>query len=419
MARAHSKGQRASPPNAGRKPSARAAPGRRRLRGRLLALAASSLVALLCAEGALRILGIRPERYSQVQFLVWNGTGWIDQGRTAPGLIKAPSRYQSLGVTMGEYVPGARFRMKYPTDPRGYFGADHAASFTINSLGMRGAEVPEAKPPGAFRILGVGDSFTFGEGVREEDTYLRRLEAALDRAPGAGRVQVLNAGVQGYNTRDEILTLEKRWLSLEPDLVLIGFCLNDAYSDTAFPKRGQELLASLEPAGLAKVSLLVDLAQHAWKVRSAQRRLDDYYAQHYFADADTVLDDPGEARFDWKGARAALSRAADLSRERGFGMALVIFPELRELDEDYPFARIHALVRRTCGELGIPVLDLLDVYRGLDARSLWVHPIDHHPNEIAHRMAAEAIGRFLVERSLLPPDRPSRTDGRPSSPVGR
>jgi hypothetical protein len=192
--------------------------------------------------------------------------------------------------------------------------------------------------------------------------------------------------------------------------VLIGFYLNDAYSDMAFLNRGQELAASLEPTGLAKVSVIADFAQHALKARQARRALDDYYAQHYFTDPDAALERPGaEREYDWAGARLALGRAADLAKEKRFRLALVIFPELRQLDAGYPFAKIHALVRRTCDGLGIPVLDLLDTYRGHDAATLWVHPIDHHPNEIAHRMAAEAIEKFLIERGLFP--RPAASSG--------
>src|SRR5206468_2370099 len=136
----------------------------RRFGFRSLAVFMGLFVALLGTELGLRVFGIRPERYPPVKFLVWDGTAFVDRGRTAPGLIKKPSRYQDIGVEMGEYVPGARFKIQYPTDPRGYFDPDKTVPVSINSLGMRGSEVSEIKPPGVFRVLGVGDSFTFGEG---------------------------------------------------------------------------------------------------------------------------------------------------------------------------------------------------------------------------------------------------------------
>jgi hypothetical protein len=47
------------------------------------------------------------------------------------------------------------------------------------------------------------------------------------------------------------------------------------------------------------------------------------------------------------------------------------------------------------------VLDLFDAFRGRDGPSLWVHPTNQHPNEEAHAIAAEALGRFLREERLL------------------
>jgi hypothetical protein len=91
----------------------------------------------------------------------------------------------------------------------------------------------------------------------------------------------------------------------------------------------------------------------------------------------------------------------ELSRQRGFKIALVIFPELHALDA-YPFERIHEQVLAGAAELGLPALDLLPVFRGQRAEDLWVHVTDHHPNEVAHRQAAEAIERFLRARALVP-----------------
>jgi hypothetical protein len=55
--------------------------------------------------------------------------------------------------------------------------------------------------------------------------------------------------------------------------------------------------------------------------------------------------------------------------------------------------------------MGVPVLDLLPAFQGRKAKDLWVSPGDHHPNERAHAIAANEIGRFLEE--LLAP----RLDG--------
>jgi hypothetical protein len=99
----------------------------------------------------------------------------------------------------------------------------------------------------------------------------------------------------------------------------------------------------------------------------------------------------------WGTCRQSLEGAAALAREGNFRLALVIFPELCRLDGRYPFQGVHQRVRREAEALGIPVLDLPDVFQGKDPRDLWVHPSDRHPNEQAHLLADGALARIIHE----------------------
>jgi hypothetical protein len=67
------------------------------------------------------------------------------------------------------------------------------------------------------------------------------------------------------------------------------------------------------------------------------------------------------------------------------------WPLLVGLEGRYPFAAVHEKVRRFCVKEGIEFLDLLDTFRGRPSASLWVHPVDRHPNEEANRLAAAAL----------------------------
>ncbi|MFO0980791.1 MAG: SGNH/GDSL hydrolase family protein [Planctomycetota bacterium] len=364
----------------------------------LLALAGAA-VALLVAEALLRALAIRPERCAPPRWLTWDGASYQDLGLWGNGRNKRTSPFVSDGVVMGEYVPGAKFKVVYASDPRGYFDADHSITFTINALGMRGPQTTRAKPAGQFRVLGIGDSFTFGTGVHERDTYLSQLEQLLQAHDHSGRHAVLNAGVMGYNTRDEVLYLERRWLDLDPDLVLIGFYLNDAYDDVAFANMGEDLALTLEPTGLARASYVIDILQHAWRAHALKLALDQRYRSVYFQQPRRYLE-RSDTDMDWLVARRSLEHAVALAREHHFAIALVLFPELRDLDGDYPFRAIHELVLDAAAQIGLPALDLLATFRGHPDRELWVHPSDHHPNEIAHRLAALQIERFLRQHEL-------------------
>ncbi len=86
--------------------------------------------------------------------------------------------------------------------------------YKINSLGFRGREYNLHKPDGIFRIVVIGDSLTFGDGVEERYHFLTLLEKYYKN------VEVLNLGVSGFGIDQELLFLKKKGFKFEPDLIL-------------------------------------------------------------------------------------------------------------------------------------------------------------------------------------------------------
>lgn len=99
---------------------------------------------------------------------------------------------------------------------------DYKVIVNINSKGMRDKEYSYEKPKGVLRILVLGDSFTWGAGVENNETFSKFLENILDT-----NVEVINAGVNGYGTDQEYLFLTTKGYKYRPDIVLLAFCLND------------------------------------------------------------------------------------------------------------------------------------------------------------------------------------------------
>lgn len=95
----------------------------------------------------------------------------------------------------------------------------------INSEGLRDYEHKDAGD-GRSVILGVGDSFTFGEGADYEHSYLRQLESMIEK-DGMRPVEVVKAGVSAYDTVAEDKYLTKLLPRYKPDLVILGFTTND------------------------------------------------------------------------------------------------------------------------------------------------------------------------------------------------
>jgi hypothetical protein len=331
----------------------------RRLPRRAFALLSSSLVlALAAGEVALRA-----------------------SGRAHPVRAQWLEPLADVAAGGSAYQPGGELVYRYPSDPRGYFGVGGEVRGSINALGYRGAERPRARSEGVLRIAALGDSFTLGIGVRDEDTLPARLEARLRG------VEVLNFGVSASDTPEQVRYLESYVAGFRPDLVLIVFFLNDAEraATMEFLTRPRALVGLREHSFLLNGTL--GLLERALS-RGAMRR---HYLEGYAPTA------PG-----WLRAREALREAREHCARSGARLALAVHPILVDLD-DYPFGAIHATVLEFCAAERIPAVDLLPAFAGRHARELWVHENDQHPNELAHALAADLLAGFLVDRGLLPP----------------
>jgi lysophospholipase L1-like esterase len=99
---------------------------------------------------------------------------------------------------------------------------------SLNSMGFRDEEFSVTKPPSSFRIVCIGDSWTFGANVGQVQSYPQRLKALLDQELPLANFEILNLGVLGYSSYQGLELLRSRVMGLLPDLVVIGFGMNDA-----------------------------------------------------------------------------------------------------------------------------------------------------------------------------------------------
>jgi hypothetical protein len=90
-----------------------------------------------------------------------------------------------------------------------------------NSIGLRDREIGP-KQPGTYRILGLGDSFSYSNSVNLEQTYFKQVEACLTTS-GSEEVEVINAAVPAYTPIQELRYLKKYGILLNPDAVILGF----------------------------------------------------------------------------------------------------------------------------------------------------------------------------------------------------
>ena len=260
----------------------------------------------------------------------------------------------------------------------------------INALGYRDLERVQPKPSGVRRLVCLGDSFTWGVGVLFDDAL-----AAAGRADALAHARRTLGGRQPGGARDERgpagePARRARASAYGPDVVVMAYVLNDSEDeDAAEARRAQDWAEDerreADPAFASRSALLRLVRTRVHATVENRRRITGYRSMY------------GDGYAGWVKARQALVTMGGLCRARGVPFVVVIFPLFANpLDAGYPFAELHAKVAQAAGEAGAKVVDLLPSYRRVDWRLLVVDgAADEHPNEIAHRIAAQAIVRSI------------------------
>ena len=310
----------------------------------------------------------------------------------------------------------------YPTNPRGYFELDvrdtavrrrlealrvrrigdcaerapHAVELRYNSMQFRERE-PGPRRPGVRRVVVLGDSFTEGQGVKEPDVYPRVLERALNER-GAVEWEVLNFGHRGADFPVLRDTFE-RVLELDPDVVVYGMMLNDCEQAPGFRARHRRLSDRLTGRSRQERDPTPDQAFGRRTASFVRHRLERLRTRRqtiaWYADLYAEPNQEG-----WERTQEHLRHMDRAMRLRGGRFLVATWPVLVDLEGAYPLSRVHQTIGRFCHGAGIPWVDLLPALQERAASDLWVHPIDAHPNEIAHALAGQrlsTVARALVE----------------------
>ena len=244
----------------------------------------------------------------------------------------------------------------------------------INADGLRDADYPVPRGDG-YRIIFLGDSLTFGWGVRKGETLESLIEAKCRRREPTA--EILNFGTGNYNTEQEVRLFIEKGMKYQPDEVVVFYFINDA-----------EPTAARSPwAFLGHSRMITFIWSRAKAVLSRIRpaaSFREYYADLYKAGQ------PG-----WEAMKSAFRKIKDICDAEGIALRAVLLPELHN-PANYPFTEEHRKVSGFLGELGIPFLDLAPYFASeSDPLSLWVALDDAHPNAPAHRKIAEYAFEFV------------------------
>lgn len=306
----------------------------------------------------------------------------------------------------------------------------------INSLGFRGPEVSAKKEPGVYRILSLGESTAYGDGMAWDKTYAARLESELNIH--FHRVQVINAAVRAWSTVQSVNLLKMQIGILQPDLVVFYHEVNDFLPTTwrgiKFETEGlndEEVIKVLKKQSIVlwisshsrflkyvRLTMLTRHADKALKKVAAEQNKDLFKVSLLpYGTLPDRADGQGKPRMS---NTNKLVRVPDRLREKYLteliratnkaGVKLLL------IHPAYRASRPHTCILTELAEQHkIPLLDVEDLlfeetHRTYTSKESFYLDF-FHPNEAGHALISKALSAMIIKGNYLPPhSRKARPD---------
>jgi hypothetical protein len=297
----------------------------------------------------------------------------------------------------------------------GYVGRQRSREYNVkirtNSFGLRGGEPDTSRT--RRNILILGDSFTFGHGVAEEQTYAGRLQAQLDSVQ-PGVYQVINAGVMGYDNVQELRYLERCCPVFQPVIVVLSVYPANDLLDNLLPEevRAQNLQGDAENR-----NFFVRHSRFLWVLRSAAANLKGKARYRRGADSEAMarsqhllipefsgISEPYLAAMD-----SILAEFGNLAQKHRFLPLVMLIPsrlQFNASDQAFTsklipnhtldFNRPTSLVEAIAVRRGIPCLNLEQCLRGTPTPERCYFRFDKHFNAEGHARTAEFLLREIL-----------------------
>ena len=261
-------------------------------------------------------------------------------------------------------------------------------TISTNSEGFRDYEYPIEKPENTYRIAMIGDSVTFGWGVNLKDTYAKQLENKL-KSRSDYKYEVLNFGIPGYYTDQELNLVKKNVLTYNPDMIILTYVFNDAEIAPRYNLDKKVFLYRQTIQRLKYKSYTFSFLFYNYaKVRELFKEKSTTDEQDYKAYLEGVFSDNSQG---WNISKNSLKKIKQISDENNIDFLIILFPSIKPNDlQDYQLKNIHETIASFAEENDINYLDLLPYFLTHKDTKLELD-IDAHPNEFTHHIIADIL----------------------------
>jgi lysophospholipase L1-like esterase len=356
-------------------------------------------------------------------FLIWqeyNPMNWTGKGRD---LILRPSIFKER---IYEATPNSKGRVWH-------------ADIAINSHGFRDKEYSLEKPPGIRRIVILGDSIAFGNRLPVGATFPNQLEQLF--VGHEQETEVLNLALGGYNTLQEVSTLEKSGLQFAPDLVILAYCVNDIGLESINLEYIQKVqhyrsspLYRFRIAQFVQTRIDLIMAKYYWQTTNSEPTIPDSRKDYLLEVAndkvlmnlfDRLQKKLREGRNYYHlvplyasqshiaELRFALDKLRKMQDTHSFEVLSVIIPLLNENKQNMEvYSAVYDILEHEFSRIGFRTINMHSDFLTMGFNNLRIHRHDSlHPNPLGHKVIAEHLFDEIQNYSLI--EHPRSAPGQP------
>ena len=255
-----------------------------------------------------------------------------------------------------------------------------------NSMGLRDKEYDFDHD--SYRILAIGDSFTYGVKLKNSNSWPKKTGKYL-HDKGYDNIEILNGGRQGTNTRGQYEFFTEYTSKYNPNMVIIGFIINDCSSLCSncgavdLKYRFDDLVRRTENKHRSYILKYINLEY-------LKHKLIKETVKEYSNPYDNNLE-------EFQNCKKAFLDFKKSAEDNDFELVVVIYPMLYQLNKNHPFMGIHKKIESFLKSSGIKVYDLTPSFYGYKDIDLWADVLDSHPNKKANEIAAKRIAEIIEE----------------------
>ena len=268
-------------------------------------------------------------------------------------------------------------------DSYGFTKEFHKKYIRYNKHGYRDYEYSLQKPEGVFRVLILGDSQTFGSGIKDlKDTWVKKLEARLRKESGDSKIEVLNISGQGWNSDTILYELFMNGFNFNPDLVILAYYHNDIPIPTNVncDSSDQKIIPTIKNFKSSRLVSFINFRSNRLLEKIGEKpSYSDCLNQFY----DSIGWEMNKFYLDIMGLSLSIKK---------IHFMITVIPLIHQLDDNYPLTDPHKKLKDFSVQRNIEFLDFYEEgFKNLNANNLKISKTDHHLNQNAGDIVANVL----------------------------